>query len=308
MRLAILDVGSNTVHLLVVDAEPSARPVPAANQRWDSPLLLHRGRNNEITERGQRLLIGVIEQAHAVADTLGVHDLSAFATSAMRDAAGIDALLERVRRSTGIRLQVLDGADEARLTFLAVRRWFGWGSGRLTAIDIGGGSLELATGLDEVPEHVVSLPLGANRLTREFLSDDPPRRSDLAHLRRHVERALARHADRFSGRVDMTAGTSKTMRSLARLAGAAPSSDGLYVTRTLSHSDAEALIDKLASLPAKERTRLPGVSARRAGQLLAGSVVAAEAMRCLGIDSLLICPWALREGVILTRHEWILGA
>ena len=308
MRLAILDVGSNTVHLLVVDAEPSARPAPAANQRWDSPLLNHRNTKNEITEMGQQLLVDTIQRAHSVAEALGVHDFSAFATSAMRDTANVNLLLDRIERSTGVRLQVLDGDDEARLTFLAVRRWLGWGSGRLLAIDIGGGSLELAIGLDEVPEVVVSLPLGASRLTREFLPYDPPRPGDLARLRRHVEQALTPHIDDFSSRVNVTAGTSKTMRSLARVAGAAPSSEGPYVSRTLRRADAEALVDKLVDLPAKERAKLPGVSARRAPQLVAGTIVAAEVMRCLGVESLSICPWALREGVILTRHEWIIGA
>jgi exopolyphosphatase/guanosine-5'-triphosphate,3'-diphosphate pyrophosphatase len=307
VRLAILDVGSNTVHLLVVDAEPSARPTPAGDQRWDSPLLHHRGAGNEITETGQRLLIDTVQDAHDLAEALGVHDFSAFATSAMRDTTNVHLLLDRIEGSTGVRLQVVDGDDEARLTFLAARRWLGWGSGRLLAIDIGGGSLELAIGIDEVPEEVVSLPLGANTLTREFLRDSPPRRGDITRLRRHVQRALLPHTDDFASRVDMTAGTSKTMRSLARLAGAAPSSDGLYANRTLRRSDAEELVDKLAALTAKERAKVPGVSPRRAAQLLAGAIVAAEVMRRLGVDSLSICPWALREGVILTRHAWIVG-
>ena len=306
MRLGILDVGSNTVHLLVVDAEPGTRPVPASDERWDSPLLHRLDGNGEVSEEGLRVLIDVINQAHREARALGVADFSAFATSAFRDAANPDRLLERVRDETGVDLHVLDGEDEARLTFLAARRWFGWGSGRLLVVDIGGGSLELAVGVDEVPEHLASLPLGAARLTRDHLPDDPPRGKHVTALREFVAAAVADRLRPFRAHgSDLCVGTSKTLRSLARVTGAAPSSEGPYVSRVLRADDAEALIDKLSSLTAKERAKLPGVSQRRAHQLLAGAIVAATAMNLLRIEELHICPWALREGVILARQDWM---
>lgn len=306
MRLGILDVGSNTVHLLVVDAELSTRPMPAANRRWDSPLLEHLDAANSVTETGQDELLNVIAEANDYARELEVADFSAFATSAFRDAADADALLERIRQETGVDLHILEGEDEARLTFLAARRWFGWGSGRLLMIDIGGGSLEMAVGMDEAPEHEASLPLGAARLTRDFLPDDPPRGKDVRRLRAHVASALALEIDRLlEAPVDMAVGTSKTLRSLARVAGAAPSSEGPYVQRILRRSDTERLVDELAQLTVSERAKLPGVSARRAPQLLAGAIVANTTMEQLGLDELRTCPWALREGIILTRHDWI---
>ena len=88
-----------------------------------------------------------------------------------------------MRAETGVALQVLSGVDESRLTFLAVRRWYGWSAGRIINIDIGGGSLELSSGVDEEPEVALSLPLGAGRLTREWLPDDPPGRRRVAMLR-----------------------------------------------------------------------------------------------------------------------------
>ena len=306
MRLGILDVGSNTVHLLVVDAEPGSRPVPAADRRWDSPLLHQVGDDHAVSAEGQQELHDVIVEAHAYSRELGVADFSAFATSAFREASNADELLDGVRRETGVDLHVLEGEDEARLTFLAARRWFGWGSGRLLLVDIGGGSLELAVGADEVPEHVASLPLGAARLTRDFLPDDPPRSADVAKLRSHVTAAVAERLRPFRAHPsDVAVGTSKTLRSLARVAGAAPSAEGLYVKRVLRTDDAEQLVDKLAGLPAKERAKLPGVSASRAPQLLAGAIVAFTTLNLLGIDELQICPWALREGVILARQDWM---
>jgi exopolyphosphatase/guanosine-5'-triphosphate,3'-diphosphate pyrophosphatase len=306
VRLGILDVGSNTVHLLVVDAEPGSRPVPAADPSWDSPLLRQIDGDHSVSDEGLQELVSVIDEAHDYAKQLGVTDFSAFATSAFRDAPNADELLEIVRHRTGVDLHVLDGDDEARLTFLAARRWFGWGSGRLLLIDIGGGSLELAAGADESPEHVASLPLGAARLTRDLLPDDPPRDEDVKALQVHVRATIAATLRPFRTEAsDVAVGTSKTLRSLARVAGAAPSAEGPYVRRILRADDAERLVDKLAGLPTKERAKLPGVSSRRARQLLAGAIVASTTMSLLDIDEVNICPWALREGVILARQDWM---
>jgi exopolyphosphatase/guanosine-5'-triphosphate,3'-diphosphate pyrophosphatase len=306
VRLGILDVGSNTVHLLVVDAEPGACPVPAADRRWDSPLLRRLNKNHEITENGEQELLDIVHEARDYAAELGVADLSAFGTSALREATNADELVLRIRDASGLDLHILDGNDEARLTFLAARRWFGWASGRLLVVDIGGGSLELSIGPDERPEHVASLPLGASRLTRDRMPEDPPDEDDVAALRSHVTATVAARLRPFRAHpVDLAAGTSKTLRSLARIAGAAPSSDGSHVPRFLSAADADGLVEKLTPLTVKDRAQLPGVSIRRAPQLLAGAIVAAATMSLLEIDALQICPWALREGVILTREDWI---
>ncbi|GMA87775.1 hypothetical protein GCM10025868_30250 [Angustibacter aerolatus] len=214
-------------------------------------------------------------------------------------------MLAEVRASTGVDLQVLSGADEARLTFLAVRRWFGWSSGRLLVLDIGGGSLEVAAGLDEVPDVAESLPLGAGRLTRDLLPGDPPSADDVRALRRYVRTEVARlvRGVTVHGRPDRVVGSSKTFRSLARIAGAAPSSEGPYAPRSLQRADLVALVERLAGLSTAERAALPGVSPRRARRLLAGAVVADAATDLLGVDRLDVSPWALREGVILRRLD-----
>lgn len=305
VRLGVLDVGSNTVHLLVVDAEPGVQPLPATNHRWPSPLLEHIGPDGELTPDGQRALLDVVAEAQTIANDFGVTDFSVFATSALREAGNAELALSRVRDEVGLDVAILGGDDEARLTFLAARRWFGWSSGRLMVIDIGGGSLELAGGADEVAEHAVSLPLGAKRVTRQFLHDDPPTTEQLAELRDYVCVELAHRIRPFREHPpDLAVGTSKTLRSLARIAGAAPSSEGPYVRRVLRAEDAVNLVDKLAGMDGEARAKLPGVSARRAPQLLAGAVVAATAMTLLDLEELVICPWALREGIFLTRQDW----
>jgi exopolyphosphatase/guanosine-5'-triphosphate,3'-diphosphate pyrophosphatase len=167
MRLGVLDVGSNTVHLLVVDAHPGARPLPATSHKVELQLAQHLLPDGRIAAEGAQALVEFVASCLDVADDQGVEELLAFATSAIRDAPNGEAVLGRVRSETGVDLQVLEGSDEASLTFLAVRRWFGWSAGRLLVLDIGGGSLEVASGLDELPDVAVSLPLGAGRLTRD---------------------------------------------------------------------------------------------------------------------------------------------
>ncbi|WP_317444693.1 Ppx/GppA phosphatase family protein [Streptomyces collinus] len=305
MRLGVLDVGSNTVHLLVVDAHPGARPLPAHSHKAELRLAQLLDDNGAIGDDGIGKLVDVVREALQAAEDKGVEDLVPFATSAVREASNADDVLSRVEEETGVRLQVLTGEEEARLTFLAVRRWFGWSAGKLLVLDIGGGSLEIAYGIDEEPDAAVSLPLGAGRLTAGWLRGDPPDPEDVRALRRHVRAQIARSVGEFSrfGAPDHVVATSKTFRQLARIAGAARSAEGLYVQRELKRESLEAWVPRLSGMSAEQRSELPGVSDGRAGQLLAGALVAEGAMDLFGVENLEICPWALREGVILRRLD-----
>lgn len=308
--MGVLDVGSNTVHLLLVDAHRGARPLPAHKQKTELRLVELLDDSGSISKQGAERLVKACSEAVEAAEDKGATSMLAFATSALREAVNGTAVLDRVREEAGVDLQILSGEDEARLTFLAVRRWYGWSAGRLLSFDIGGGSLELAAGGDEDPDVAVSLPLGAARLTRGWFSDDPPSKDELRALRRHVRAEIAAIVGSINryGAADRVVASSKTFRSLARVAGAAPSGDGPYVRRTLSRADVQDLVKRLAGMPASDRAKLPGVSAGRAGQLLAGAVVADAAIDLFEVDEVDICPWALREGVILRRLDQIEGA
>ena len=307
MRLGVIDVGSNTVHLLVVDAHVGAHPLPAYSHKIELRLAEYVDDDGSIGRRGADALVEFTRECLTFAEDQRVDDLLAFATSAIREAPNGEAVLARVRDQTGVELHVLSGEDESKLTFLAVRRWFGWSSGRLLVMDIGGGSLELAAGIDEVPDVALSLPLGAGRLTRSALRGDPPKQAQVKAVRKQVRSDLARVLGEVNaaGVPDRYVGTSKTLRSLARIAGAARSTEGPYAVRTLGRKSAAALVSKLGGLSAAGRAQLPGVSAGRAPQLLGGAIVADAAMDLLGVERLDICPWALREGVILRRLDWI---
>jgi exopolyphosphatase/guanosine-5'-triphosphate,3'-diphosphate pyrophosphatase len=299
MRMGVLDIGSNTCHLLVVDAYRGGPPVPAHSFKEALRLSEQLDGAGAVTDEGVARLVKYVREARAHAEEQGCSTVLAFATSAVRDAVNSDEVLEAVRMATDVEIGVLSGEDEARLTFLAVRRWFGWSSGRVGVFDIGGGSLELAVGDDEEPSVASSLPLGAGRLTREWLAVGRP----YDELRKHVRAEIADVAGAIlrGGPFDRAVATSKTFRSLARICGAAPYEDGPYVRRTLSRSDLGKAVNDLATLGDDEVATLPGVSPDRAHQMRAGAVVAEATMDLFDLDELEICPWALREGVLL-RH------
>lgn len=306
MRLAVLDIGSNSVHLLVVDAHPGAAPLPATSHKEVIRLAELLDDDGAVRGEGRKRLTAFVAEALEIAQDQGAEEIMAFATSAIREAPNGQEVLDHVEKKTGVKLRVLSGDDEARITFLAARRWFGWSAGRLLLLDIGGGSLELAAGQDEYPDAAYSIALGAGRMHQQFLAReqraDP---ADVKALSRYARATIGRVAGHINrvGRPDNVVASSKTFRSLARLAGAAPSAEGIYVPRSLKHSDLPGIIDQLAERTPAERAELPGISQARSGQVLAGAIVAEAACAILGIDELVISPWALREGLIMRKLD-----
>lgn len=303
MRLGVLDVGSNTVHLQVVDASPGARPNPNINHKEDLRLAEYLSADGFISAEGARLLREAIKRALAAAKSAEIDELLPFATSALREAVNGAEIISRINADFEIDLQVLSGEDEARITFLAARRWYGWSSGRLLMVDIGGGSLELAVGVNEVPDVALSLPLGASRLTKDYLQGDPFTKKSIRNLRDHIERDIAeilptivQHQDS-----DRSIATSKTLRTLARICGDWVDGNG----KNLRIDSLRKITPRLAEMSQEDRAELPGVSNTRAKQITAGAFVAEAVMRNLDIDELEICPWALREGIVLKWLDWM---
>ncbi|WP_156758059.1 Ppx/GppA phosphatase family protein [Actinokineospora pegani] len=305
MRLGVLDVGSNTVHLLVVDAHRGAHPTPARSEKTVLRLAERLTPDGLLSAKGADDLVRTVAEAKASSVRLGCAQLLAFATSAVREAGNSAEVLARVARETGVELVVLSGEDEARYTFLAARRWYGWSAGNLLVADIGGGSLELAAGIDEEPDFAVSVPLGAGRVTRTRFTADPPTRTEVAATAEWLADQLAPVAKRAAkfGAPDRAVATSKTFRSLARLTGAAPSSSGPRARRVLTAAGLSQLISFVSRMSAADLAELDGVSPSRSHQLVAGALVAQATMRALSLAELEIGPWALREGVILRRLD-----
>jgi exopolyphosphatase/guanosine-5'-triphosphate,3'-diphosphate pyrophosphatase len=303
MRLGVLDVGSNTVHLQVVDAHPGARPSPATNQKVELRLHEYLNKEGEITAEGVALLEESIADAISHAKEFQTEEILAFATSALRDAKNGKDILDQINKKFEIDLQVLSGDDEAQMTFLAVRRWLGWSSGRLLVLDIGGGSLEIAVGDDERAEATISLPLGASRLTREYLDSDPHTSKEIKALETFVNDAIKQSLPEDISKhiADHFVATSKTFRTLARLGEHWFEDNPKY----LKINSLTKMIPKLQDMSNKQRAELPGVSQSRARQIVAGAIVARNVMERLHINELEICPWALREGIVLRWLDWM---
>jgi exopolyphosphatase/guanosine-5'-triphosphate,3'-diphosphate pyrophosphatase len=294
MRLGVLDVGSNTVHLLVVDAHRGGPPVPQFSHKSVLRLMRYLNPSGAISLEGVRAVVDAVGKAVKQAAAAGIDELLPFATSALREAPNGPALLDLVAAETGVRLQVLTGEEEARLTFLAARRWYGWSAGDMLVIDIGGGSLEIGAGSSEVPDVAVSLPLGAGRSTVGFLLDDPPSVKQTEALREHASDLLAETVRLFGGCPKPThvVGCSKTVRSLARLAGSLAEGVGPQDRRMLRRSALDDWVPRLAKMPADSRPALPGITVDRTFQIVAGGIVLAETMRAFKVTD-------LREGLIL---------
>jgi exopolyphosphatase/guanosine-5'-triphosphate,3'-diphosphate pyrophosphatase len=291
------------VHLQVVDTSPGARPNPTFNYKEELRLTQYINEDNLVSDEGIEKLRGSIKRAIEQSASVQTQELLPFATSALREASNGEKIISSINKDFHIDLQVLTGEEEAKLTFLAARRWFGWSSGRLLVIDIGGGSLEMAAGVDESPEIATSLPLGAGRLTKDFLKGDPYTDKSLRALRDHIENkleqilpSLVKHQES-----DRAIATSKTLRTLARLSGDWFDGTGKNITVEAIRK----ISAKLSEMDENTRAKLPGVSENRASQIVAGSLVAESVMRNLDIKELEICPWALREGVVLKWMDWM---
>jgi exopolyphosphatase/guanosine-5'-triphosphate,3'-diphosphate pyrophosphatase len=296
-------MGSNTIHLQVVDAHPGARPTPASSQKFELRLTEYLDRDNHITDEGFDLLTHAITEVLKHAKEFECEEILAFATSAIREADNGEKIIAELRRIHNIDLQILSGDEEAQITFLAARRWLGWSAGRLLVLDIGGGSLEMAIGNDESASSTLSLPIGAARMTREFLTGDPYTTKSVKALAQYSKESIEQSVagELAEHRADRIVGTSKTFRTLARLTDHWYKDGGKFLEREAL----AAAIEKLKDLSLSQRAALPGVSQSRAKQIVAGAIVAESVMKHLSIERVEICPWALREGIVLKWLDWM---
>ncbi|WP_234337060.1 Ppx/GppA phosphatase family protein [Streptomyces xylophagus] len=295
----MLDVGCHSALLTVVRRSPGAVLEPVFSRKVR--LRLH----ETLDHKGRLDRAGVRSVERAVAETVAANprprgpEVFAFATSVIRDAPNRDAIIAHVARTTGTHLRVLTGEEEARLAYVAARQWAGPVTRPLLVLDIGGGTLEIASGTGDQPHTVLSLPLGARRITRDWLPGNtaPPSRR-LAEIRKYLRRSLEAVPDlpQAESGVRVLA-CSKTFEQLARLAaarGKAPRRG-----RQLTLPQVRAAVALLAAAKPSRRGNLPGISRHRAEQSLAGALIAQTLMEACGAKSVEICPWSTREGLLL---------
>ncbi|MFD0734769.1 Ppx/GppA phosphatase family protein [Planotetraspora mira] len=300
-QAAVLDVGCHSALLTVV-----RRP---HGQTGLETVLSHKVRlslHQMLAPDGQLDEQGIRSVQQAVAETMDANPAAqsrvfAFATSVIRDAPNRDEVIARIAGATGTRLRVLPGREEARLAYVAARQWAGHTSDPLLVLDIGGGTIEIASGTDREPHTVHSLPLGARTITRRWLPGGAASSSrQLRRVRHHLRRALSRQpglpTPQPGGHV---LASSKTFTQLARLAFA--QGEPSCSRNRLSLTGVQASLALLADMDPAHRGELPGISTHRAEQSLAGALIAEALMEACEATSVEICPWSTREGLLLER-------
>ncbi|MGW3470474.1 Ppx/GppA phosphatase family protein [Saccharopolyspora sp. NPDC000995] len=303
MKLALLDIGSTAARLEVVDLDRSRMPRADWSVKARTRLAEHTGRDGLVTEAGVELAVRAVRHCVRAAADQRPDALVAYGTSAVRDAANGAELRQRLSDAAGERIGVLSPHDEAAVTYHAARRWHGRSGPTLTTVDIGGGTIDVATGIGGEPSDVVSLPFGAARLTRQYLPDDPPRSRQVDKLVSAVRGTLPSSLRTFADRdLGNPVALSKVLRQLAVLTESSPGKVARHPDR-LSRAKLRPWIPKLAELDQKQRAALPGVSRSRARRILAGAIVAELILRTIGVEELEICPWGLREGLVFRFAE-----
>ncbi len=295
-RVGVIDVGSNTARLVVFErtAEGGLRSMFESKEvpRLGKGLGPEGDLSPEAVQRGRATL----RRFALHLDRLGNPPLEAVATSAIRDAPNGAEFVARVEKDTGLRLRVISGEEEGRLAYLGVAT--AWELRDDLIIDLGGGSLQAVLTRRGRPARVVSLPLGALRLTQQFLRHDPPKRREIRALRTHVRKTLAGLPRRSGGRrPGRLFGVGGTIRCLARVA-IESSRYPLHQTHgyELTRATTRELEELMASVPAAARRQLPGMTGHRADVIVAGIVVVQEVLRAAGRDPLVVSGTGIREG------------
>lgn len=303
-RFATIDVGTNTVLLLV--AERRGAELAPILERAEITRL---GRGVDATGRldpaAVRDTVAVLAEYARAARALGAEVLACVATSAARDAANGAEFFAAARDAAGLSPEVISGDEEARLVWRSAWRDFGRPGAPLAVLDVGGGSTELSFGDGPVPRGRASLQVGAVRLTERHVRSDPPSAEEVARLRAAAREALRPLAEGgAAGRGGRLVGVAGTVTTLSAVSQALPAYDAARVHGApLALDEVERLAAALAALTVAERAALPGMEPKRADVILAGALVVAEAMRATGFDRLTVSDRGVRWGLLHDRLE-----
>lgn len=300
LRLGAIDVGSNSIRLLVADWDPKSG-ITVVDEEKDQPRLAQGlAATGRLDEEAMARAMAALERMHAVCKRRGVHRLAAVATSAVREAENGEEFVARVQSRFGIPLTIIDPETEARLSYRSVAHHFRLEHQRTLVADIGGGSLEVIGAVRGVLEFTLSLPLGAVRLTELHLAGRGNTLKAVFALRQKVAKQLRKAAAWKEWRGAEVVGSGGSFTNLGRIAAArrelpVTAVHGTHVTT----AEVEHLLEWLGSMDREERARVPGLNPQRADIILAGLAVTAELLDLLDAPELVVSAYGLREGLLL---------
>lgn len=309
--LAAIDIGTNSIHMVVVKIMPTLPAFRIITREKDTVRLGDRNPNTgELTPEAMQRALSALQRCQDLAQSLNAEHIVAVATSAMRESPNGKEFLQQIEDELGLSVSLISGQEEARRIYLGVLSGMELDNQLHGIIDIGGGSTELILGDSYEARFLSSTKVGAVRLTQEFITTDPIENYEFQYLQAYIRGMLERPIDELRatlkyGETIRLIGTSGTIEALAEIhakekLGTVPSPLNGY---SFSRSDLKDIVKQLASLTVEERMKMPGMSERRAEIIVAGSMILLEAMTLLDVNSITICERALREGVIV---DWML--
>lgn len=304
-RLAAIDIGSNSLKLAVIEAASTDSFTLIAEDRERVRLGHGTLQNHILSDEAFALCREAVSRFKSIAENREADALIAVATASVREARNSGRFVDELERQTGVRLEVLSSIEEARLIGLAVAEFFGSAHSRILNIDIGGGSTEVSLMKDGEPDKLFSMKLGAVGLTERFLLDDPPSKKQMKKLRKEIRFALTQPARKVEGKGwEIASGTSGTVKAVSMLIAGIPESDDPY-TPPIRYADLVETNKKIREMTLEERAALPMINERRAEVIIAGGQILEGVMQKLGIETVVPCPYALREGVLIDHMREI---
>ena len=309
VRIAALDLGTNSFHLLVADVQPDGHFEPIAAEKSMIRLGDVVSREGRITEPAAEVVLATVRRFRLMAEAAGATEIHACATSAMRSAANGDDVVDRIEAETGVPVEVISGRREAELIFGAIRAAVVLEPAPALCFDLGGGSVEIMVGDASGLMFAASEPLGVGRLTAQLVHSDPLSKSDRKALRDRMVDVLAPVAAQVRELAPrLVVGSSGTLEDLAHMVAARRAADVPLSLNQLAFTRDEflPLHKQILAASADERVRLPGLEARRVDLIGAGSLFLATAMELFDFDEMTVSEWALREGIVLDvigRHD-----
>jgi exopolyphosphatase/guanosine-5'-triphosphate,3'-diphosphate pyrophosphatase len=306
MNIAVFDIGTNSIHMLIVEIRPDLSYEILGHERDTTRLGDGSFENHRLRKGAMQRAWGVVDRFYKIAKAAEAKKMIAVATSAVRDAKNGREFIREIYRRTGIRVQIITGHEEGRLIELAARSSVETRGQKTLVVDIGGGSMELILGDGKKHSYLESFPLGVARLTDLYLHKDPPSNSEIKDLEDHIEKVLKKPAKKLRKlKYSMVIGTAGTMINLGSMVYEDETSKPLDLINhyDLDYDKLKKVHEKIIQMPLKERLNFPGLDSKRADIIVAGSVLVTMLMKLLKVDDITLSGRGIRDGMILDFIE-----